>query len=138
LESLELESEEANDLEGAFARNWRKILPHYCPRPLQPEVFQALASGTKWVGNEKMLDDVPAIESVAKDLSTRNTLPPLAVFQGEFDEVVPDKNLDALKSLIPSARFHEIKGAGHFPMVEEMPRTLDAFSSFIAEVEGAQ
>lgn len=135
LENVELEAEDVIDLEEAFARNWRKILPHYLPRPLSPEVFQALASGTKWIGNEKMLEDAPAIESVAKCLSAKHALPRLVVFQGEFDEVVPDKNLAALMSLLPAAHFHKITGAGHFPMVEEMPKTLDAFSNFVAEVE---
>ena len=51
------------DDETVFVRNWRKILPFYTPKPLPTEAVEQLAAGTKWRGNERMVDAVPPMEA---------------------------------------------------------------------------
>lgn len=119
-----------DDKEERFARNWRKILPVNLKATISPGEFDALAGGTKWLGNERMLEGAPPIEPIATGLSDI----PIAVFEGEHDPVVPDGNLDVLRKLIPHGHFEQLLGAGHFPMVERKEETLTAFCRFISTV----
>jgi pimeloyl-ACP methyl ester carboxylesterase len=125
-----------NDPDGAFARNWKKIFPLYTTEPLPMPVAAALAAGTRWVGNERMLENVPAIEPIARNLSQLAPAIPLLILQGESDAVVPDGNWETLRELVPAARFAMINGAGHFPMVEKPEATLSEFTRSLSDWSG--
>ncbi len=120
--------------EDVFSRNWRKLLPHYTRAPLPTDVFEQLASGTKWIGNERMLEDVPGLDGVATRLKKWPLAAPVIIIQGSDDLVVPDGNTEMLKRMIPAAEFHEIPGAGHFTMSEKPEATLFLMKSFLAKV----
>ena len=121
----------AADVEGAFARNWRKILPLYTAQPLPAEVFASLVSGTRWAGNEKMTDDVSPLEDVFSKLIKRPAASRVLFVQGESDLVLPDGNDEALRRIIPTAKLQEIPGAGHFVMLEKPEAALSVMADFI-------
>lgn len=125
------------DTEGAFARNWRKILPLYTAKPLPAEVFEGLASGTRWTGNEKMTEDAPALTISFSKLMKRSAATRLLFVQGEKDIVVPDGNDEELRRMIPTAKFHEVLGAGHFVMLEEPETSLSLMADFIRRLEAS-
>lgn len=133
LSRVDLEAGEVGD-EGAFARNWRKILPLYTAKPLSADLFEGLASGTKWTGNERMLDDVPPIESLTAKLMKRAVASRILIVQGSDDLVLPDGNSEALSRFLPTARIREIPEAGHFVMVEKPGATLAVISEFIGKL----
>lgn len=117
--------------EERFARNWRKVLPFYTPQSLPREAAEALASGTKWRGNEHMLDGAPSLDDVAAGNSDSKQA--VLVIQGAQDMVVPDGNLAALKGALPKAEFREIPDAGHFVMVEKPEQTAELIRAFLAQ-----
>lgn len=120
------------DDEAVFVRNWRKILPFYTPKPLPPEAVEQLAAGTKWLGNERMVEAVPPLESATLMLKDRKT--PILVIQGEQDIIIPDGNLQALKTMIPKAEFREIPDTGHFIMMETPAATLALVKGFLSRI----
>lgn len=123
-----------DDIENKFARNWRKILPFNLYRDVSSEQLELLCSGTKWSGNELLLQDTPNIEKVAQRARI-SSMPPISVFEGEYDFVVPDSNLNILKSMLPRASFHIIQDSGHFPMVEKPEETLSLLGEFLSRLE---
>lgn len=128
--ALEPFTDSARD-EHIFARNWRKLLPFYTRDPLPAPIFAELAAGTKWVGNEQMLDRVPAMKGMADRLKKRSAVPPVLILQGSDDLVVPDGNLQALRELLPEAEVHEVPRSGHFVMVENPEETLSLIEEFV-------
>lgn len=119
------------DIEGAFVRNWRKILPLYTAEPLPVEVFEKLTTGTRWAGNEKMADDAPSLESSFSRLMRRPAATRILFVQGGKDLVLPDGNDEELQRVIPTAKFHEIPDAGHFVMLEKPEAALSVMADFI-------
>ena len=119
------------DVEGVFIRNWRKILPLYTAEPLSVEVFEKLASGTRWAGNEKMADDVPSLESSFSRLMRRPVATRILFVQGGKDLVLPDGNDEELQRVIPTAQLCEISDAGHFVMLEKPDASLSLMADFI-------
>ncbi|MDE2142371.1 MAG: alpha/beta hydrolase [Elusimicrobia bacterium] len=133
LGSLELEAFTGSPKdEEVFARNWRKLIPHYTAQPLATEVFEQLASGTRWAGNDAMIEAPPSLESVAAIINAQPAAATrVLILQGSADPVVPDRNTEALKRVIPAARFREVPEAGHFVMIEKPEPTLSAMADFI-------
>ncbi len=119
------------DVEGAFVRNWRKILPLYTAGPLPIEVFEKLATGTRWAGNEKMADDAPSLESSFSRLMRRHAATRILFVQGGKDLVLPDGNDAELRRVIPTAKFHEFLDAGHFVILEKPEAALSVMADFI-------
>lgn len=119
------------DVEGAFVRNWRKLLPLYTAGPLPAEVFEKLTAGTRWAGNEKMADNAPSLESSFSRLMKRPTATRILFVQGGKDLVLPDGNDEELRRAIPMAKFHEISDAGHFVMLEKPDASLSVMAGFI-------
>lgn len=123
--------------EGVFARNWRRILPHYTAVKIAAEDFERLAAGTRWAGNERMLENAPPIEQILPAVMKRSGATRLLALQGSADIVVPDGNADSLTRAIPTMRFQEISGAGHFVMIEKPEATLEVMSAFLAQGDAA-
>ena len=118
--------------DAVFARNWKKIFPLYTTRPLAPTIADALSTGTRWSGNDRMLENVPPIERTVEALSHNAAIPPILILEGDADGVVPDDNFDTLKRLVPYAKFERVRDAGHFPMVEQKEQVLSALTAFIS------
>jgi pimeloyl-ACP methyl ester carboxylesterase len=57
---------------------------------------------------------------------------PSLVLRGESDGLVSRANAEAFASLIKGARFAEIEGAGHLPMIENPGETGDRVASFVS------
>lgn len=125
LEQLSLQPLEGNNIEQRFADNWRKIIPSNLKSPISDADNQALGAGTKWIGNEHMLEGAPTLDG--KHIFSFR----IAILEGEHDLVVPDGNLETLTYLLPEARIYKIAGAGHFPMIEKPRETIGAFSDFL-------
>lgn len=123
------------DDEAAFARNWSKVLPYYTSAPLPAEVAGRLTSGTKWRGNERMLDQAPPFDAVAASMEGRGA-PPMLIIQGGQDLVVPEGNLATLRRSVPVAEFKEIADAGHFVMVEKPSETIRLIADFLGRNGG--
>lgn len=124
------------DDEAIFARNWRKVLPFYTPAPLPPEAAEQLSAGTRWRGNERMLEGVPSLEASAARLKGRTPAVPILMIQGGKDLVVPDGNLQRLQLALPEAEFREVADAGHFVMVEKPSVTVSLVTEFLKKHGG--
>lgn len=124
------------DDESIFARNWRKVLPFYTPAPLPPEAAEQLAAGTRWRGNERMLEGAPSLEASATRLKGRGPAVPILLIQGGQDLVVPDGNLQQLKRTLPDAECREVADAGHFVMVEKPSVTVSLVAEFLKKCRG--
>lgn len=70
------------------------------------------------------------------DRGLRHRLPyvhaPTLVVQGARDGVVPVAHAEELARLIPNATLAVIDGAGHYPMIEQEDRFVDAVTAFLA------
>lgn len=119
------------DIEGAFARNWRKILPLYTVDPLPAEDFERLATGTRWAGNEIMAEDVPSLKRSFPGLMKRPVATRILFVQGEKDSVLPDGNDEELRRVVPTATLQVIPDAGHFVMLEKPEAALSVMADFV-------
>jgi len=50
---------------------------------------------------------------------------PVALIHGDADALIPIDRSKEIKSAIPSAKFVELKGAGHMPMMEFAKETAE-------------
>jgi len=131
LESLENITDSNNSEEFNFQKTWENMLPFYSYSSLPPDILEILSSNTRYKGNQKILNYVPPIEETINRLEKRKSQHHIAILQGENDLVVPDNNIEKLKSLIPQAQYFLIEKCGHFAMIEQQQKTLEAFSDFM-------
>lgn len=54
---------------------------------------------------------------------------PVVLIHGDADALIPIDRAREIKSAIPSAKFLELPGAGHMPMMEAADKTADALKS---------
>jgi len=75
------------------------------------------------------------------DRGLRHRLPyvhaPTLVVQGTADGVVPVAHAHAFAALIPDARLVLIDDAGHYPMIEQEDRFVEAVTGFLAPTKEA-
>ena len=77
---------------------------------------------------------IGALKAMAEreDMSTFISLfaSPLLLIHGDVDQLIPLDRAREIKSANPSARFIELKGAGHMPMMEFPRQTADGLMFF--------
>lgn len=133
--TLKTSNNSNGDVELSFLESWKEILPLYTYSPLPENIFNALIKNTKFRGNEHILKKAPSIELSVENLLKKQSFCPITILEGDCDLVVPDNNIQKLKSLISCAKFITINQCGHFPMVEQPEATQQAFSNFYASLE---
>jgi pimeloyl-ACP methyl ester carboxylesterase len=62
----------------------------------------------------------------------RGTTLPLLIVAGALDPLAPPDESEALKKTRPDARFVKLAGLGHYPMLEDPKRFVDAVRAFLA------
>lgn len=65
-----------------------------------------------------------------------NAIPMLVVW-GSRDPIVPISHADAVRALVPTARFEVFEGAGHFPHLERPDAFLDVLHDFLRDTHPA-
>jgi pimeloyl-ACP methyl ester carboxylesterase len=60
---------------------------------------------------------------------------PLMVIWGDSDPIIPVEHGRNVRDVVPSARYVELEGIGHWPMIDEPYRVARALEDFIAETE---
>jgi pimeloyl-ACP methyl ester carboxylesterase len=77
---------------------------------------------------EKSVDGLLEAPPLAKRLA--RTRMPLLVISGEVDPLAPPSNARAIEKGRPDARFEELAGVGHYPMLEAPERVAELLALF--------
>jgi pimeloyl-ACP methyl ester carboxylesterase len=77
---------------------------------------------------EKVVDGVLAAPPLTARLD--GTRMPLLVVSGALDPLSPSRDLLALRKTRPDARFVELDGLGHYPMIEDPARVAGTLTEF--------
>lgn len=121
---------------GQMDATLRAFFPgdHLAPGAQRLEVINLLVAMGLSLGADVFERQIRALQRRPDQQGTlRRCKIPALVMCGEHDTLTPPKRHEFMAELIPSARFAQIEGAGHFPTLEQPEATTQALQDWLRQ-----